>query len=330
MGRPMNRRAFVAGLGAVLAAPLTVEAQVTGKVYRIGMLEVVPAALNATNLAAFRQGLRELGYVEGQNVVIEYRSADGRAERFPDLARELVRLKVDLIVTRGTPAALAAKHATATIPIVMAASGDPVGTGIAASLAHPGGNVTGLSAVATEIQGKLLQVLRELVPQIARVAFLFNMSNPVAQTQWKEAEPAARLVRLQPQLLDVRTPRDLEPALDAAVRQHSGAVIVSIDALTQANARQIVEAVATRRLPAISREREFVDAGGLMSYGIPYADSYRRATVYVDKIFRGAKPADLPIEQPTRFELVINLKTAKTLGLTVPPSLLLRADRVIE
>jgi ABC-type uncharacterized transport system substrate-binding protein len=318
MGRPMNRRAFVAGLGAVLAAPLTVEAQVTGKVYRIGMLEVVPAALNATNLAAFRQGLRELGYVEGQNVVIEYRSADGRAERFPDLARELVRLKVDLIVTRGTPAALAAKHATATIPIVMAASGDPVGTGIAASLAHPGGNVTGLSAVATEIQGKLLQVLRELVPQIARVAFLFNMSNPVAQTQWKEAEPAARLVRLQPQLLDVRTPRDLEPALDAAVRQHSGAVIVSIDALTQANARQIVEAVATRRLPAISREREFVDAGGLMSYGIPYADSYRRATVYVDKIFRGAKPADLPIEQPTRFELVINLKTAKTLGLTVP------------
>jgi len=330
MGRPMNRRAFVAGLGAVLAAPLTVEAQVTGKVYRIGMLEVVPAALNATNLAAFRQGLRELGYVEGQNVVIEYRSADGRAERFPDLARELVRLKVDLVVTRGTPAALAAKHATATIPIVMAASGDPVGTGIAASLAHPGGNVTGLSAVATEIQGKLLQVLRELVPQIARVAFLFNMSNPVAQTQWKEAEPAARLVRLQPQLLDVRTPRDLEPALDAAVRQHSGAVIVSIDALTQANARQIVEAVATRRLPAISREREFVDAGGLMSYGIPYADSYRRATVYVDKIFRGAKPADLPIEQPTRFELVINLKTAKTLGLTVPPSLLLRADRVIE
>jgi len=330
MGRPMNRRAFVAGLGAVLAAALTVEAQVTGKVYRIGMLEVVPAALNATNLAAFRQGLRELGYVEGQNVVIEYRSADGRAERFPDLARELVRLKVDLIVTRGTPAALAAKHATATIPIVMAASGDPVGTGIAASLAHPGGNVTGLSAVATEIQGKLLQVLRELVPQIARVAFLFNMSNPVAQTQWKEAEPAARLVRLQPQLLDVRTPRDLEPALDAAVRQHSGAVIVSIDALTQANARQIVEAVATRRLPAISREREFVDAGGLMSYGIPYADSYRRATVYVDKIFRGAKPADLPIEQPTRFELVINLKTAKTLGLTVPPSLLLRADRVIE
>ena len=184
--------------------------------------------------------------------------------------------------------------------------------------------------MATEIQGKLLQVLRELVPQIARVAFLFNMSNPVAQTQWKEAEPAARLVRLQPQLLDVRTPRDLEPALDAAVRQHSGAVIVSIDALTQANARQIVEAVATRRLPAISREREFVDAGGLMSYGIPYADSYRRATVYVDKIFRGAKPADLPIEQPTRFELVINLKTAKTLGLTVPPSLLLRADRVIE
>jgi putative tryptophan/tyrosine transport system substrate-binding protein len=326
----MNRRAFVTGLGAVLATSPTIHAQMTGKVYRIGMLDVVPVVSNATNLAAFRQGLRELGYVEGQNVVIEYRSADGRAERFPDLARELVQLKVDLIVTRGTPAALAAKRATATIPIVMAASGDPLGTGIAASLAHPGGNVTGLSAVATEIQGKLLQIVRELVPQIARVSFLFNMSNPVARTQWKEAEPAARSMGLQAQLLDVRTPRDLEPALDAAIRQRSGAVVVSIDALTQANGRQIIEALATRHLPAISREREFVDAGGLMSYGIPYADSYRRATVYVDKIFKSANPADLPIEQPTRFELVINLKTAKALGLTIPPSLLLRSDRVIE
>jgi putative tryptophan/tyrosine transport system substrate-binding protein len=326
----VDRRALLAGAVALLAAPLAAEGQRADKVYRIGVLDVVSVASNATNLAAFRQGLRELGYVEGQNFTIDYRSADGRAERFPDLAKELVRLKVDVVVTRGTPAALAAKNATVTIPIVMASSGDPFGTGIIASVAHPGGNVTGLSAFATEIQGKLLQVLREAVPQIARVAFLFNMSNPVVQAQWKEAEPAARSVGLQLQLLDVRTARDLEPALDAAVRQRSGAVIVGIDALTQAHEGKIAEALVTRHLPAICREREFVDAGGLMSYGVHYADLYRRAAYYVDKILKGAKPADLPVEQPTKFELVINLKTAKALGLTIPPSLLARADQVIE
>jgi len=232
----IDRRAFISAIAlSVLVAPLAAEAQTARKVYRIGALEVVPVGQNTANLAAFRQGLRELGYVEGQNLVIEYRSADGRAERFPDLAIELVRLKVDVIVTRGTPAALAAKQATGTIPIVMASSGDPLGTGIVASLAHPGGNVTGLSAFATEIQGKQLEVLREMVPQVARIAFLFNMSNPVLQAQWKEAEPAARSVGLQPQLLDVRTVRDLEPAFDAAVRQRARAVIVGIDALTQAH-----------------------------------------------------------------------------------------------
>ena len=232
----IDRRAFISGLAlSVLVAPFAAEAQTARKVYRIGVLEVVPVGQNTANLAAFRQGLRELGYVEGQNLVIEYRSADGRAERFPDLAIELVRLKVDVIVTRGTPAALAAKQATGTIPIVMASSGDPLGTGIVASLAHPGGNVTGLSAFATEIQGKQLEVLREMVPQVARIAFLFNMSNPVLQAQWKEAEPTARSVGLQPQLLDVRTVRDLEPAFDAAVRQRARAVIVGIDALTQAH-----------------------------------------------------------------------------------------------
>jgi putative tryptophan/tyrosine transport system substrate-binding protein len=326
----VKRRAFVAGMAAVVVAPLAAEVQKAGRVYRIGMLEVVPLAANGTNLAAFRQGLKELGYVEGQTVVIDYRSADGQAERFPDLARELVRLKVDVIVTRGTPAALAAKHVTATIPIVMASSGDPVGTGIITSVASPGGNVTGLSAFATEIQGKLLQVLKEMLPQIARVAFLFNMSNPVARAQWKEAEPAARSLGLRTQLLDVRTSRDLEPALDAAVRDRSGAVIVGIDALTQAHEEQIAEALASRRLPAICREREFVDAGGLLSYGVHYADLYRRSAVYVDKILKGARPADLPVEQPTKFELVINLKTARALGLTIPPSLLARADQVIE
>jgi putative ABC transport system substrate-binding protein len=327
----MDRRRFLlTSLAGAVAAPLAAEAQTALRIYRVGVLEVRAVASNATNLAAFRQGLRELGHVEGQNLLIEYRSADGWPERFPELARELVRLKVDIIVTRGTPAALATKTATATIPIVMASSGDPVGTGIIASVGRPGGNVTGLSAFATEIQGKLLQVLKEIVPHIARVAFLFNMSNPVAQAQWKEAEPAARSVGLQPHLVDVRTARDLEPALDAVVKQRAGAVIVAIDALTQAHERPIAEALIARHLPAICREREFVDAGGLMSYGVHYADLYRRAAVYVDKILKGARPADLPVEQPTKFELVISLKTAKALGLTIPPSLLARADQVIE
>ena len=314
----------------LLVAPVVAEAQTASKVYRIGLLEVLPEGSNTTNLRSFEKGLNELGYAAGQNFVIEYRSADGRAERFPGLASELVRLRVDVIVTRGTPAALAAKRATATIPIVMASSGDPVGTGIVASLARPGANVTGLSALATDIQGKQLELLRETVPHIARVAFLFNMSNPVLQAQWKEAESAARSIGLRSQLLDVRTVRELEPALDAAARQRADAVIVGVDALTQAHRRQIVEALAKRRLPAISRGREFVDAGGLMSYGADYADLYRRAATYVGKILKGIKPADLPVEQPTKLELVINLRTAKALALTVPPSVLVRADQVIE
>jgi ABC-type uncharacterized transport system substrate-binding protein len=315
---------------ALLLQPRGSEAQTPTKTYRIGLLEVVSAAANGQNLVAFRQGLKELGYVEGQNFVLEYRSADGQAERFPDLARELVRLNVEVIVTRGTPSALAAKRATRTIPIVMASSGDPVATGIVASLARPGGNVTGLSAVATEIQGKQLEVLREMAPQIARVGFLFNMSNPVLQAQWKEAQLAARSVGLQALLLDVRAVRDLEPAFRAAAEQRTGAVIVGVDALTQAHRSQIIEALSRRHLPSISREREFVDAGGLMSYGVHYADLYRRAAAYVDKIFKGARPADLPVEAPTRFELVINLRTAKALGLTIPQSVLVRADEIIQ
>ncbi len=322
---------FVLALAlSIAAAPLIACAQEVGKAYRVGILEAIPAAQNAANLAALREGLRDLGYVEGRNLVIEYRSADGHAEQFPDLAADLVRLNVGVIVTRGTPAALAAKHATGTIPIVMASSGDPVRTGIVTSLAHPGGNVTGLSALATDVQGKQLEVLREMVPGIARIAFLFNMSNPVLQAEWNEAEPAASSVGIQPQLLDVRSVRDLAPAFDVATQQHAGALIVGIDGLIQANRGLIVQAAAMRHLPTISREREFVDAGGLMSYGIHYPDSYHRAASYVDKIFKGAKPADLPVEQPTRLEMVINLKTAKVLGLTIPQSILVRADEVIQ
>ncbi len=325
------RRTFLAGTGAVLlAAPLAAEGQQAGKVYRVGVLEVVAVTSNTTNLAAFRQGLRELGYVERRNFVIEYRSAGGRAERFPDLADELVRLKVDVILTRGTQAALAAKHATGTIPIVMASSGGPLATGLAASLAHPGGNVTGLSAFATEIQGKQLELVREIVPRIARIGFLFNMSNPVRQAEWKEVEPLARSTGLQAQLIDVRTARDLEASLDTAMKQRIGALVVGVDVLIQANRGEIAQALIKRHLPSMSREREFVDAGGLMSYGVHYPDLYRRAATYVDKILKGAKPADLPVEQPTKFELVINLKTAKALGLTIPPSLLGRADEIIQ
>ena len=314
----------------LLTAPLAAEPQHGKGPYRVGMLEVVPVERNATNLASFRQGLGDLGYVEGQTFVIEYRSADGQAERFADLARELVQLQVDVIVTRGTPAVLAAKRATRTIPIVMASSGDPLRTDIVTSLARPGANVTGLSAFATEVVGKQIELLGEIVPHLARVAFLFNMSNPVFQIQWREAELAARSVGLRPQLLDVRTARDLEPAFDAAATRRADGVIVGVDALTQQHRARIVKALGARHLPGISREREFVDAGGLMSYGIHYADLYRRAARYVDKILKGSKPADLPGEQPTTFELVINLRTAKALGLAIPQSLLLRADQVID
>ncbi len=314
----------------ILSVPPAALAQQPGKVFRVGVLEPTSMASNAASIEAFRRGLREIGYVEGRNLAIEYRSADGRAERFPDLAMELVRLKVDVIVTRGTPAALAAKNATGTIPIIMASSGDPLATGLVASLAHPGGNVTGLSAYATEIQAKQLELLKEIAPRIVRVAFLFNMSNAVLQAEWREVERVARPMGLQPQLLDVRTVRDLEPAFDAAMRQRAGALIVGIDTLIHANRGPIAEASARRHLPAMSREREFVDTGGLMSYGVHYSDSYRRAAVYVDKILKGARPADLPVEQPTKLELVINLKTAKALGLTIPQSLLPRADELIQ
>jgi putative ABC transport system substrate-binding protein len=326
-----TRRAFLGTLACgLLAAPLAAEAQPAGKVHRIGVLEPTSMVLNAPNIEAFRQGLRELGYVEGRNYIIEYRSADGRSERFPDLATELIRLKVDVILTRGTPAVLAAKNATGTIPVVMAASGDPVLSGVVTSLARPGGNVTGLSAIVVEVSGKRLEVLREVVPGVSRIAVLFNMSNPNDALQWKETEIAASSLRVQLQLLDVRKPGDFGPAVDAAVKQRAGALVVGADALTWANHRPIVDLAAKHRLPAIYVAREFVDAGGLMGYGVSYPHLYHRAASFVDKILKGAKPADLPVEQPTKFELVINLKTAKALGLTIPPSLLQRADEVIQ
>jgi ABC-type uncharacterized transport system substrate-binding protein len=327
----MNRREFITLLGgAAVAWPLVARAQQAGKVWRIGILDTTSVALNAANFDALRQGLRQHGYIEGQNLVIDYRSADGRVERFPDLAAELVHLKVDLIVTRGTPAVVAVKNATKTIPVVMAASGDPIGAGVVAGLARPGANVTGLSAFVTELQAKRLELLKELVPGINRIAALLNMSSPATPPQWEQTKAAARTLAIEPQLLDVRKPEDLNRAFETAIRQRAEALVVGINALTQANRRPIADLATKHRLPAIYASREFVDAGGLVAFGVNYPDLYRRAATYVDKILKGAKPADLPIEQPTKFEMVINLKTAKALGLDVPPTLLARADEVIE
>jgi putative ABC transport system substrate-binding protein len=326
----MERRTFMAMVsGGLLAAPRAAKAQ-AGKVYRIGMLETRSTELNAANIDAFRQGLRELGYKEGQNLEIAYRSSDGRDERFPGLASELVHLKVDLILTRGTPAALAAKSASQTIPVVMAASGDPVGSGLVASLGRPGGNVTGLSLFNVEIYAKRVELLRELVPKLTRIAGLFNMSNPVLPLQWKEVERTARSLGIQPQLLDVRRPEDLPRAFDAAAKQHAQALIVGLDGVTQGNLRPIAELAAKQRLPSMYAEKAYAAVGGLITYGASDFHAYHRAATFVDRIFKGAKPADLPVEQPTKFELVINLKTAKALGLTIPQSLLLRADEVIQ
>ncbi len=327
----MDRRAFIAVIAiGSLAGPLPAGAQLRREVQKIGMLETVSPSVNAANLDAFRQGLRALGYVEGQNFVIEYRSVDGRPERFPELAAELVRLKVDLILTRGTMGVTAAKNATGTIPIVMAASGDPLGAGLVAGLARPGGNVTGLSALTTEVSGKRLQLLKEAIPGSQRIAVLLDMSNPTLATQWRAIDQTARSMGLLPQLVDVRKAEDLGAAFAAAVKQRADAAIVGLGAVMQNNVGLIVSLAAKRRLPAVYPSRDFVNAGGLIAYGVSYPDSYRRAATYVDRILKGAKPGDLPVEQATKLELVINVKTAKALGLTIPPSLLLRADELIE
>jgi putative tryptophan/tyrosine transport system substrate-binding protein len=325
----MNRRTFVASVAAgFMVQPYRVVAQQASKIWRVGMLETTSAALNAANLDAFRQGLRELGYIEGRNLSIEYRSADGRGERFAELAAELVSLKVDLILARGTPAALAAKKATRSIPVVIVSIADPLQ--VVASLAHPGGNITGLSNQTPDFEAKRLELLRALVPQVARVAMLYNMSNPYYPARWAEMEVTAKSLGIQAQLLDARNPEDLERVFDAASSQHADGLIVAADGLFQGNRKRISELAATHRLPAIYQSREFVQAGGLIAYGPSYPDLYRRATTYIDKILKGANPGDLPIEQPTKFGLVINLKTAEALRLTIPQSLLLRADEVIQ
>jgi putative ABC transport system substrate-binding protein len=328
----MDRRAFIVSItGSLIAAPLAAEAQQAGKVPRIGFLSLTSPSDRPLLLDAFRQRLRELGWVEGKNIVIDYRYAEDRVDRLPDLAAELVRLKVDVIVSWGTQGATAAKNATATIPIVMIAVRDPVGTGLIASLARPGGNVTGVSGSAgLEWVAKQLELLKETVPKIRRVAILSNPDNPYHQLAIRELNVAARSLGVQLQLLEARGPNEFDGAFAAMAKERAGALLVLSDAILNSHRTRLADLAARSRLPAAYGVRESVEAGGLMSYGPSFLDSYRRAATYVDQILKGAKPADLPVEQPTKFELVINLKTAKALGLTIPPALLLRADQTIE
>jgi putative tryptophan/tyrosine transport system substrate-binding protein len=327
-------RRIVAGL-SILALRLlsglpTVEAQPAVKFYRVGMLETRSITLNAANVDAFRQGLRELGYREGQNLELVYRSSDGRDDRFPGLATELVSLKVDLILTRGTPAALAAKRATQTLPVVMAASGDPVGSGLVAHLARPGGNVTGLSSGITESYPKRVELLGELLPKLKRIAAIFNMGNPTVPPQWDIVRSSARSLSIEAHLLEIRRPEDLPAAFEAAAKQRAEALVVGLDGVTQANLRPIAELATKQRLPSIYPAKDYAHVGGLMTYGSSDFHMYHRAATFVDKILKGARPTDLPVEQPTKWELVINLRTAKALGIAIPSSLLLRADQIIE
>jgi putative tryptophan/tyrosine transport system substrate-binding protein len=326
----IDRRAFVAGTAAVLATPLGAGAQQPAKVWRIGFLGSAFASAAGVRVEALRLGLRELGYVEGRNLAIEFRWAEGNNDRLPALAAELVQSRVDVIVTQGTPATLAARRATTTIPIVFATAGDPVGTGIVASLSRPGGNITGLTDVTTDVAGKRLALLREAAPGVTRIAVLWNSSNPVAGLALKETEVAAQTLGLPLRSVEVRDVNRLDSAFSTIVRERAGAVVVLPDPALFDRRVQIAEMAAKNRLPSMAWTPEFAESGCLMIYGPSTAEMHRRAATYVDKILRGAKPADLPVEQPTKFELIINLKTAKTLGLTIPESLLRRADQVIQ
>ena len=328
----ISRRALIATVTGIIAAPLAAEAEPAATTPRIGYL--------APNLAAsphlpeaFRQGLRDLGYVEGRNVVIEYRDAKGQFERLSALAAELVAFKVDVIVTGGTPAALAAKQATGTLPVVFAAPGDPVTSGLVASLARPGGNVTGLSSFAPELVGKCLEQLKQAVPGVDRVAALWQPGGLGKRTDkdvLKEAEVAALALGVRLQFVEARGPESFDRAFSEMTKARAGAVTVLPGSMFVNERRRLVDLAAKNRLPAVYPWREGVADGGLMSYGPDLADLFRRAASYVDRILKGARPADLPVEQPTKFELVINLKTAKALGLTIPPSVLARADQIIQ
>jgi putative ABC transport system substrate-binding protein len=324
----VKRREVITLLGGAAAWPLAARAQQAGKVHRIGYLS---AGMPIPHLrAVFGEALGALGWVEGKSVVYEERHAENWPERLPALVAELLRVGVDVIVANGTLAPLAAKRATATVPIVMSSAGDPLGSGLVASLARPGGNVTGMSLMAPDLGAKRLELLKEVVPELARVGIIWNADNPYSAIVFKETVRAAQILGIPLQSVELRRPDEFDAALSTATQQRVDALIAVEDPYTVNHRKRIADFAAHNRLPAIYGVREFVDAGGLMAYGVHLPDLFRRAAGYVDKILKGAKPADLPVQQPTKFELVINLKTAKTLGLEVPAMLLARADEVIE
>lgn len=320
---------FIVTLGILLGS-LAAPAQQTDNVYRIGFLGNSTAALEANLVGPFREGLRDLGYVEGRNVLIEYRWAEGKYDRFPALIGELLALKVTVIVTAGTPATLAVKKATTSVPVVMTAVGDPVGTGIVPSLSHPGGNITGLTAISTEMDAKRLELLREVVPSASYIAVLWNASSPLQVLAEKQVQAAAHVLRMRVLSLGVKTEEEIKSALAVMARERPDALLVLADRLLLHHRALIMDFATRHRLPGVHAYRELVEAGGLMSYGPSYADMHRRAAYFVDRILKGAKAGDLPVERPATFDLVINLKAAKAFGLTIPPSVLLRATEVIQ
>ena len=311
-------------------APLAAEAQPAGNVHRIGFLGNSTAALEAHLVGPFRDGLRELGYVEGQHLVIAYRWAEGQYERFPALIAELLAEQVEVLVTAGTPASLAVKQATTSVPLVMVAVGDPVATGLVASLARPGGTITGICSTVEGLDEKRLELLREMLPTVSRLALLVNPENHAAAGVVEETRAAAEVLGMHVQVFDVRTADDLEETFKAIVTERPGALRVMGDRLFLHHRQRIMDFATTQRLPMMPSHPELVEAGGLLSFGPSYPGMHRRAAYFVDRILKGAKPADLPVERPTKFELVINLKTAQALGITIPPSLLFQADRVIQ
>jgi len=325
----MRRRQFITLLGGAAAWPLAARAQQPGRLRTIGFLGPNTHSAASEWVAALVKRLRELGWTEGRTITIEYRWAEGREERFAEIAAELVRLKADVIVTSGTQAVMASKNATSVIPIVFATAGDPVGSGLVASLARPGGNVTGLATLANELAGKRLELLREVVPSLRRLAIMGNVGNPYITLELGEVRAAARMLGLEAITLEIRRAQDLASAFEA-LKSGADALYVCTDALVNTHRIRINIAALGERLPTMHGSRDFVEAGGLMSYGPNFPDMFRRTADYVDKILRGAKPGDLPVEQPTKFDLVVNLTTAKALRLEIPPTLLTRADEVLE
>lgn len=327
----MKKAAVPSILAAVVLVAVAViaEAQQPKKVPRIGFLSVTSSGQDP-RLEAFRQGLREMGYVEGKNFTLEYRSAEGKFDRLPALAAELIRLNVDVIVTQGTPAAAAAKNTTSTIPIIVSGGTDPVATGLVSSLARPGGNITGVTIMNEELAGKRLELLKETSPKVSRIGVLWNSPNPGAAVVFKQTQSAAQELRLSLQSLEVQTVNDLQGAFEAATRSGvNGLALLATSPITD-HLKLVADLAVKNRLPSIYDRSDFVEAGGLMSYGPNVPDMSRRAAIYVDKVLKGANPGDLPVERPTKFELVINLKTAKALGLTIPPVVMMRAEKVIK